>query len=501
MPVSGRPVSGPTQYGRPTSAPAGPPGRQGAPASVPPGYAPSTSGFPGSYGPQGSPTHPGAPGMFAPQQNRYPEPGTIEQLPGGKNKKKKRSLWDAFMGDLGKNKRNQGRKSRSRSPESPSPLAAYGSLDHRLGMSEGVLQQQPPGFRVEDGVVVPDDARLKKARRRGPGMGGGRWQRFAFLTAMLLAMALLMALGVARLVAGAPTNDAKLSAGTNFPSEGAAGYVERFTKIFFSWNEGDPPPRQNALATYFPAAGQTNYGWNTKGHQEVSDMPVTLHIDVENDHRAVITTGASVVMNPGNPKPDVRFLCSATSVYAANKDSYAIDSYPALVACPPPAAVNVKQDQPDLDSSAAAAEIKNIVEKFFTAYATNDSGTFDLVLDQGANVTAGLNGDRKIDGKPTVRVVKPAEGADASLREVRVQVNWLQTEGGSSSSLSEYAITAKLVGGSWKIAKLRPALPSADLQPETSAEQRKQLQNNAPGSTGANSGQSATSSGRANGGP
>lgn len=438
--------------------------------------------------------------MFAPQQNRYPEPEVPEQQPSGKNKKKKRSLWDAFMGDLGKNKRNGGHKQRSRSSENTSPLAAYGSLDHRLGMSEGVLHQQPPGFRVEDGVVVPDDARLKKARRRGPGMSGGRWQRFAFLTAMLLSMALLMALGVARLAGGNPTNHSKVSAGTNFPRESAAGYVERFTKVFFSWNEGDPPTRQSALRTYFPAASEATYGWNGKGHQEVSDMPVTLKIDVDNDHRAVITTGASVVMNPGSPKQQVTFLCSATSVYAANKDSYAIDSYPALVACPTPAAVNVKQDQPELETGATAAEIKNIVEKFFTAYATNDSGTFDLVLDQGANVTAGLNGDRKIDGNPMVRVIKPAEGANASEREVRVQVNWQQTENGQSSSLSEYAITAKLVGSSWKIAKFRPALPSADLQPETSADQRKQLQDKTRSSTSTN-GQSATSSGQSSAGP
>ncbi|HEX3732208.1 MAG TPA: hypothetical protein VHU91_04710, partial [Mycobacteriales bacterium] len=212
-PAGARPVSAPTQYGapRPASAPAGPaqgpypPARQGGPASAPPGYPPASA--PGGYGPV---SHPGA---FNPQQQRQPP----IQDPGS-GKKKKRSLWDAFMGDLGKSKREERSTFEQGSTGgnypggvnypggqgggSSTPLAAFGSLDNRLDMSQAVMHQPPPNFRIEDGVVVPDDARLKKARRRGPGIGGGRWQRFAFLTAMLLAMALLMVLGMSRLIAG-----------------------------------------------------------------------------------------------------------------------------------------------------------------------------------------------------------------------------------------------------------------------------------------------------------
>ncbi len=379
------------------------------------------------------------------------------------------------MGDLGKNKRNRddAPKRRSGKDGNATPLAAYGSLDNRLDMSAGVLAQQVPGFRVEDGVVVPDDARLKKARRSGPGMGGGRWQRFAFLTAMLTAMALLMVLGVSRLIGGALVAEPTLPAGSEFPREAASGYVERLNKLFFTWDADNPQLRQQGLSTYYPFSEDKRYGWNSDGKQDVRDTPVTLRIDVDSDERAVVIVGMSVVTDPGSENEQVNFLCSATSVHATSVDSMAVDSYPALVACPAAADVGVPGEQRETDPE-NTSDIKAQLDRFFEAYADSDVGSLrNITTDE--KVTEGLDSGRSFDSEEgvAVTVYQPEDGADPNVREARVAVNWMQSESGEGgSTTSEYLVTMKRVDGEWKISQLRPALPSAELQPELDAEQR-----------------------------
>lgn len=493
MPVSARPASAPTQYGRPVSAPLGPPqssyppARQGMPASAPPGY-PLISA-PNGYGP---PPFSGAPGVFAPQHQRYypgpgvPQHGNDNQHDSHKPRgKKKRSLWDAFLGDLGKNKRSGGdesqtsdRQHRSRNERRPEggnsgPLAAYGSLDNRMDMSAGVLAQRLPGFRVEDGVVVPDDARLHKARRRGPGVAGGRWQRFAFLTAMLLAMALLMVLGVSRLIGDALGSDPKLPAGYGFPREAAAGYVERLNKAFFTWDADDPRQRQRVLSTYYPFSDDSQYGWNSAGKQEVRDMPVTVRMDVDTDEKAIVTTVMSVVTGAGTPDEQVSSLCAATSVVAKTNNAIAVNSYPALVACPAAADAGVSEEQAEADND-NRQDIKAQVDRFFAAYADSDEGLLKAFTTE-EKIIEGLGGGREFDENEGVgiKVLLPEKGADPNVREARVAVQWLQPQNaGGGSTISEYLITVKKVDGDWKISKLRPALPSSQLQPESGAEQR-----------------------------
>ncbi len=505
MSANPMPTSAPTQYGqRPFSAPAGPsqgpypPVRQGAPGSAPPGYPPPASGQAGFSG-YGAPQIPGAPGVFMPQHQRYPEP---PEPPPGSDKqrgKKKRSLWDAFMGDLGKNKRSggdeppgsdkqrrSGKGRRSGKDGGNGPLAAYGTLDHRLDMSAGVQALPLPGFRVEDGVVVPDDARLRKARRRGPGMGGGRWQRFAFLTAMLLAMTLLMVLGVSRLLGGGLGNDQKLPAGLSFPREAAAGYVERLSKAFFTWDADNPQQRQQVLDTYYPFSSDGQYGWNSKGKQEVRDMPVTLRMDVDSDERATVTVGMSVVMERGGAGERTSFLCATTSVVAKSADALAVDSYPALVACPTPADVGVSDEQPESDNQ-NSQDIKAQVDRFFQAYADSDVGALRNIT-TGDKVTDGLGGGRVFDKEEGVEITvyAPKDDAVTDVREARVAVKWLQPENVGGSTKSEYLVTVRKVDGDWKVSKLRPALPSAELQPELDAENRDDQRESSTPSTGAN---------------
>ncbi|MGH3545510.1 MAG: conjugal transfer protein [Mycobacteriales bacterium] len=530
MPVSARPTSAPGQYGWPVSAPTGPtsgpypPAHQGVPGSAPPpGYPPmggpggfngpggGPGGYPGGYGP---PQPAAGSGVFAPQQ-RYPEPPE-PAAQHAKKKKKKRSLWDAFMGDLGKNGRNRDRDDdatvparRESSGGGSGPLGAYGSLDNRLAMSAGVLTQQTPGFRVEDGVVVPDGARLKKARRQGPGMGGGRWQRFAFLSAMVTAMALLMVLGVTRLAN--PTSQESAAPGSDFPREAASGYVERLNKVFFTWDTDGGLTRQQLLEVYFPNSRDTRLGWNGQGKQEVRDLPVTLGINVAEAPdaksavlRATVIVGMSVVTGSGAPEEKTSFVCTATSV-VSDSGALAIDSYPAPVACPKPADVGVTEEDMERDADSEEA-IKAQLERFFRAYAASDDGALSNLTTGSDRITTGL-GDVRQFGEIEVAVALPAKGAPGNERKVRAAVKWLQPGGGGSAD-SEYRVTVRQDGGVWRIEKLEPALSSSELQPNLDAQDRKDRRsaNNssrAPSTTAPSTGASGGSkqSGSPGGGP
>jgi len=201
---------------------------------------------------------------------------------------------------------------------------------------------------------------------------------------------------------------------------------------------------------------------------------VTMRVETQSDKSALITSGMTVVTDPGTPNAKESFVCSAISVKAPSKNSMAVDADPSLIACPSPAHIGVDDVGLELDDEIAkrdADAIKTAVEQFFQAYAASNTAIMRQFSTGSAGITTGMGGSVQLETpiSPPL-ILKPTKGQPADERVLHAKILWRQAGTGQSVNRADYVITVKRQGQNWVIAKLRPTVPSAELVPVRDAE-------------------------------
>ncbi len=460
VPVSSMPV--PVQHSAPPMMSA--PSSYSVPQqSVPQHSAPPQSGHPHVPAPQApriaEPPRPPVPPYVPEHHEVAPTKGKS-----GKSSKKDKNR-PAKKGGL-----FRGKKKTASSGGAAPPLAASGSLDNRLSQTEGNAAESGSDFWVEGGnVIAHNQESLRKKSTLG--LGGGRWQRFAFLGLMVLALGVLVINGAYRLAGKALYEEPKLPATNSFPTEGASSYAELFMRSYFTWDKDHPEERDKALKIFFPSTDENtshSVGWNGHGYQAVG-VTWAVKTDVTSAHRAVITVAANVEASDTRSSG---LMCAEVGVYAQGENgNYAILSYPSIVGCPPAAKFTVPDDSnsDDVDSQNGDV-IHQLIEQFFTAYADSNYPQMQQLVTKSSGIVSGLDGVRKF-GSVTTTVHAP-NGMGSDTRTVEATVTWQEGTNDQSgaadlgTNTSQYTITVQREGDHWVIASMKGGAPSADVAPQ-----------------------------------
>src|SRR5258705_3693799 len=118
-------------------------------------------------------------------------------------------------------------------------------------------------------------------------MAGGRWRRLVLMTAMLLALSVLVVNGLYRLAGKALYDQPQPPAGSGFPVAAASGYAARFGQAYLTWDETAPQNRVEALRVFFPDARTSELGWDGVGRQSLLGAPVVAGVSASDDTHGV----------------------------------------------------------------------------------------------------------------------------------------------------------------------------------------------------------------------
>lgn len=424
-----------------------------------PGYAPQNFVAPGNLPGSAPPLPPGMSTMGAGAQSAIPaSPLAQQMLLYGMDPAAALAVEAEPKGKKGK----KGKKKKA-DPATLGTLAARGSLGQRLDATAGALAEPVPDFDVDEGTVVPSTKRDKKKKRKkknslfptGP-FAGGRWQRFLFLSLVLLALSVLVIAGAQRIVGRALYDPPKLPAGSSYPVSAVQGRAAHYLYAYFSWDADEPDKRKAALQPFFGAdqVDTARIGWDGAGKQQVANV-INADVSVQDDHRALLRF---VVMLDSRES-----FCADVSVYTKTREGpVSILQNPTIVECGAVASVSVPEHGGGKDQdNEAKSKIGKRLETFFEAYGANDNSVLSDQLTSESNVARGLGIDAKLANVQTVEVFKTKTD---TKREVYAKVQWQLPSGGSVSSW--YRLVVTLVDGQWKVERLDTNVPDPQVAPE-----------------------------------
>lgn len=243
--------------------------------------------------------------------------------------------------------------------------------------------------------------------------------------------------------------------GDAYPSDAAAGYAVRFASAYLSWDESKPSARAQALDAFFPGNGDSGMlGWDGKGIQRVLGQPVSAGVRASDAHHGLVNVAAD--LDPGG------WTCMQVAVYAGGGGtSFAISSYTAFVSCPRAATPSMPAETRDSDDP-LTNRLRPTVTSFLKSYAASDAGLAQLTTPESAIV--GLGGEVQFGQLVKLFVPAVKHGADATRRDVTVQVQWLTTSGGRLTQ--EYRLAIEEIGDRWFVSRVDGGVP-AQLMPGT----------------------------------
>ncbi|GIJ51900.1 hypothetical protein Val02_87860 [Virgisporangium aliadipatigenens] len=342
-------------------------------------------------------------------------------------------------------------KAGRRPSTSDSRVPPDASLEARLDATRGASAEAGRDFVIENGTVEPAGQGRKKRKRSR--LAGGRWKRLALLTAMVIALLVLIVNGVYRLTGKALYDPPKPAAGANYPATAAGGYAARFASAYLNWDEKNTTARANELKMFFPDATDAQLGWDSKGVQRVNGQPVVAGVTAKDDSHGIVHIAA--FLTPGG------WTCMDVSVYSADKGkAFAITAYAAFVACPPVAGVEVPLDTREADG-ALASVLTPTLDTFFRAYGSSSSELAQVITEDSG--IYGLHGTVSFVDMPQLFVPVVEEREDGTVREAEVRVRWRLPSGGTL--LQGYRLTMRQIGGRWFVQRIEGGVDTADVAP------------------------------------
>jgi hypothetical protein len=372
---------------------------------------------------------------------------------GGSRGRKKKRGW------FGRRKRRAAEPARAMAPpevvyepaRAQGPLPAYPNLDARLQASVDVRRGPAAAFTIDGGTVEP----LGVKRKRGATFGGGRWRRLVLMTAMMLALSVLLVNGLYRLAGKALYDQPAPPAGSGFPVAAASAYAARFGQAFLTWDDSAPQRRADALLVFFPDARGTDLGWDGVGRQSLLGAPVVAGVTARDDEHAVVHLAAFLV--PGG------WTCMDVSVFAANgATAFAITSYVAFVACPPTAVAQLADPAGSADVDRDFAEqVRPTVVSFLKAYASSAPE-----LSQSTTEDSGITGLRAVVSFVELEQITTPVMHDPATdsRPADVSVRWQLPSGGTL--LQGYRLTLRRIAGRWFIDRIEGGIEDPSVAPK-----------------------------------
>lgn len=310
---------------------------------------------------------------------------------------------------------------------------------------------------------------------------GRSWQVRVRDGAVIVAAVVVVTAGVAsitRTVVDWVTPSAPAVTAGVITDQQLAGFAEVVGTDFLSWDQGDKPSRQTALARYAAKGAQID-GWDGRGRQ-VADNATTIGIARGPEGRAVVTVRVRTVpfaVTPNSPpataptqQPDAganvaaapevttqgwtplqaRWVTVAVPVRASGSQ-LVVTAPPALIGSASELAVRPAVPGYGIGDDVFARDTKAAVARLFSSYATGD---LSYARASGTTFT-GLNGAAGLGELETWRVARLQPEGDPAHRRGDATVTWQMPGGGSLTS--SYLIDLQQTDGRWYLAGISAA--------------------------------------------
>lgn len=236
-----------------------------------------------------------------------------------------------------------------------------------------------------------------------------------------------------------------------FPAAAASGVAERFASAYYTWDEGKPQDRADALGPLIANGGDgSTLGWDGKGVQTAGQAH-TFSVDAVDSAHARVSV--SVPVTPSAKSADGKSWTPGKAVQLAVEVQIEVrDGYPYVVgspgavAAPTPPRINaVAFAHEDTDLT---GQTKDYAKTFFKTY--SQTGDVSAITAPGASI-AGLGGGVAFKDLSSWSVA--VDGGDS--RAVHATVKW--TVGGAVVEQNySLTITKVTAGGAdrWQISRL-----------------------------------------------